>query len=476
MEINSQAEELFFRFQKFTGNTGGIDSWLAGEAKPIIAARLLRLSSEPLSCSQINQLFALSHQAEVSPGFFKYYWTSFPSHSFDVKQFVTYDKSYDLSKEILSLDQLEWGLERLYVDCLLYFGTIREGYRSLRTRSYEELQNFFEGKRLPTSQLMRRGPSLPLNQINRDDRYMIAELACKSMEIPEGKQNQLHLIAEGAYHQHLKRGGGRITIKELFGASFLESIQAMDRQIELNFVLEEVNDHVIETLEELKEILVDLTVTFNSARASALANTKLYLSIANDLDVYVATSMRVRSNFRDVAKICGTLFEHKEVSDLNLRFFDPTLSAARGHEDKGLIECLMVKCAKVLVYLAGEKDSYGKDAEAAMALSLGKPVIFLCDSEERHKIFSDIHPLSRLIDFQTGVAVGVMAATSPEQVVELLKRIFHNKMEYSLEQPRVGQFRLIEKVTGSTIRIQTSDQLLRETFWNCYHKPHSAAI
>ena len=42
------------------------------------------------------------------------------------------------------------------------------------------------------------------------------------------------------------------------------------------------------------------------------------------------------------------------------------MSAARGHEDKGLIECLMVKCAKVLIYTEGEKESYGKDAEAAM--------------------------------------------------------------------------------------------------------------
>ena len=52
------------------------------------------------------------------------------------------------------------------------------------------------------------------------------------------------------------------------------------------------------------------------------------------------------------------------MSDLNLRYFDPTLSAALGHEE-GLIECLMVKCAKILVYCAGKNESYGKDAEAA---------------------------------------------------------------------------------------------------------------
>ena len=117
--------------------------------------------------------------------------------------------------------------------------------------------------------------------------------------------------------------------------------------------------------------------------------------MANDLDVYVATSMRRREDFREMARFCSEVFEHESIADLYLRYFDPTLSAALGHEDKGLIECLMVKCAKVLVYCAGQSDSYGKDAEAAMALSLGKPVIFYCDEERRRRFYRDVHPLSR---------------------------------------------------------------------------------
>jgi hypothetical protein len=49
--------------------------------------------------------------------------------------------------------------------------------------------------------------------------------------------------------------------------------------------------------------------------------------------------------------------ERFELPTLNLRYFDPTLSAAEGHEDKGLIECLMVKCAKAVVYCARERES-----------------------------------------------------------------------------------------------------------------------
>jgi hypothetical protein len=89
--------------------------------------------------------------------------------------------------------------------------------------------------------------------------------------------------------------------------------------------------------------------------------------MVNELDVYVATSMRISQDFEQMAHICEQIFSAKDLQDFNLWYFDPTLCAARSHEDEGLTECLMVKCAKVLVYCAGEKESYGKDAEVAMA-------------------------------------------------------------------------------------------------------------
>ena len=171
-----------------------------------------------------------------------------------------------------------------------------------------------------------------------------------------------------------------------------------------------------------------------------------------------------------MADTCERIFSDDRLKHLNLRYFDPTLSAAAGHEDKGLIECLMVKCAKMLVYCAGEKESYGKDAEAAMALSLGKPVIFYCDQERRRRFYRDVHPLSRLIEFETGVAVGAMVTDEVQDVYELIYRTFENKMVYYLEQSRPGFLRLKDKLTDSVVRLQTNDQLLTETFWNHYHK------
>ena len=212
---------------------------------------------------------------------------------------------------------------------------------------------------------------------------------------------------------------------------------------------------------------------FFAARKEALNNTQHYLSMVNDLDVYVATSMRNRQNFRDMARFCDDVFNDESLADLQLRYFDPTLSAARGHEDKGLIECLMVKCAKALVYCTGEKESYGKDAEAAMALSLGKPVIFYCDDEDKARFYREVHPLCRLIEFNTGVAIGVMVADAPDKVKVLLSRLLRNKMQYRLElhPSREGYLLLKEQLTNSVVRLQTNDQMLTETFWNHYNNP-----
>src|SRR3954447_12176964 len=122
--------------------------------------------------------------------------------------------------------------------------------------------------------------------------------------------------------------------------------------------------------------------------------------------------MRSSIDFHTVADFCTAVFGAPSLSSFNLRYFDPTLSAAENHQDKGIIECLMVKCAKVLVYIAGTDNSYGKDAEAAMALSLGKPVIFYCDTAQQEEFFKAVHPLSRLVNFDTGVAVGAMVTDS----------------------------------------------------------------
>ena len=177
-----------------------------------------------------------------------------------------------------------------------------------------------------------------------------------------------------------------------------------------------------------------------------------------------------------MASTCNEVFSDPSLGKYNLRYFDPTLSAAEHHEDKGIIECLMVKTAKIVLYFAQYKESLGKVSEYAMGLSLGKPVIILCPSDtkgqEVFRFYRDSHPLTRLIEFRTGIVSGAMVTYKTAEVVQLLHRVLSNTMEYdlSLKAGSDAYYLLKERLTQSTVRVITDNKLLTETFWNNYHE------
>jgi hypothetical protein len=460
-------ESILKEFELFSLGTGGIGNWLTRLTHDDVFLRLENINKDPLSKVQLNQLLVLGHEAPLSDGFFNYYWVKAPQeHPYDVRSVKFFEAKWVDSKNILSLDHLKWGLYRLFIDGLLWFGNVRTGYRKLRSLSEEELETFFRLKRLPTEIIKSRGPALPLKQIPKDDRYLISEMACKSYE--QNPNGYLKDALLKSYKALSASGHSRVTIKELLDADNLDA-SYKQRQMELIFSADDVLNEAISSEAEIADKYERIERKFTSSREAALKNTEYYLSMVSDLDVYVATSMRTRQDFRKMADACEKIFSAAQLKDLNLRYFDPTLSAAAGHEDKGLIECLMVKCAKVLIYCSGEKESYGKDAEAAMALSLGKPVIFYCDHEQKSRFYREVHPLSRLIQFETGIAVGAMVTDSLDEVSELLFRIFENKMNYLLERSKNGTLKILEERTKSVVRLQTNYQLLSETFWNHYH-------
>jgi hypothetical protein len=103
-------------------------------------------------------------------------------------------------------------------------------------------------------------------------------------------------------------------------------------------------------------------------------NQRAYLS-SDHLDIYVATSMRLKHEYLFVNKTIKNIFQEPSLSGLNLRWFDPTQAYCRDRIDKGLSEGLMLKRAKCTLYLAQESDTLGKDSELATTLAQGKPVV-----------------------------------------------------------------------------------------------------
>ena len=463
----AQRRCLLEYFHPLFSGTGGIDSWLHDGVPQTVIDRLNRIGENSLTREQLNQLLVLSHEAGLSAGFFEYYWLSAPTHTYDVTALPDFNSAYTERRDLQSLAQLRWGLQRFFCDALLYFGNVRSAYRRLRTMDFKAIAALFAAYRFDSERLVSRGPALPRHEMPRDDRHLISEMACKSLAAESG--NRLGEVLRDAYERRITAGESSL----ISPRKLLEGAPAPERG-QLAFTAGEVLDDELASLQELEAKVERIGKRFESARDAALRNTKLYLSMVEDLDVYVATSMRSREDFREMAAFCEDVFGHERLDGLNVRHFDPTLSAAGGHEDKGLIECLMVKSAKALIYFAGSQESYGKDAEAAMALSLGKPVILYCTDPAKRQFYRDVHPLARLIDFHNGVANGWMVASTVDQVSELLARVLRNEMSYELEQAKPGYLRLRESLTGSVVRLQTSDRFLRETFWNYYRHAGAA--
>jgi len=464
-------EALSKEYSLFTfGRNSGLGQLLSPSMHDEVYYHISKLNEVPITKVQLNQLLVISQAGGVSDGFFQYYWKeAADSHPYDVKKVQFFDETWITGKDqtIVSHDHLRWGLYRIFIDGLLYFGNVIAGFKSLRSLPRTGIADFFSSKRFDTAAFAARGPCLPLKTIPKDDRYLISEMACKTFgEVPEDAEQARQMLHD-ALKRYRETKGGPVQFKQLLE----ELVGRGENNDQLMLSFDDVLAEDVKDADHLTKTFNGELAKFLTARESAVKNTALYLSMVNDLDVYVATSMRNRQNFRDMATACEKIFGDPKLTHLHLRYFDPTMSAAKGHEDKGLIECLMVQCAKVLVYCEGEKESYGKDAEAAMALSLGKPVIFYCDRGKKTMFYRDVHPLARLIDFRSGVAVGAIVSDDVMQVAELLKRTFENTMEYRIEhhEKRVGYLKLVEKLTESVVRLQTDDDLLASTFWNNYH-------
>ncbi len=145
----------------------------------------------------------------------------------------------------------------------------------------------------------------------------------------------------------------------------------------LEFSADDILGEVVSSAADVEAKYDKLAEAFFSARTSALENTRLYLSMVNDLDVYVATSMRTRADFRSMAERCERIFSNSKIQDLHLRYFDPTMSAADGHQDKGLIECLMVKCERFWFIVLGRRKASARMPRLRW-LSVSASLLFSC--------------------------------------------------------------------------------------------------
>ncbi|PIQ23878.1 hypothetical protein COW36_13655 [bacterium (Candidatus Blackallbacteria) CG17_big_fil_post_rev_8_21_14_2_50_48_46] len=87
--------------------------------------------------------------------------------------------------------------------------------------------------------------------------------------------------------------------------------------------------------------------------------------------------------------------------------------------------------------------------------------------ERRAFTFKEVHPLALQVILSSGVLNGILVVRSAEACTRMLEQILTNTLETELKvEPE--NYRLIEKHTGSTLRVISKNRLLTNAFWTQY--------
>lgn len=254
---------------------------------------------------------------------------------------------------IQSIDHLEVAVERARQLSLLFFGNVKFGFKKL-ARDSDELSFYHASTQSGTTEDLgqRHEPIYPVDPIASDETYYLG------------------YIVQQELRERLQKNPND-------GAALSEK----------------------KTLERVRE--------------KGIRNQQAYL-VSDHLDVYIATSMRRRHEYAEVAEFARQVFSHDPIGSLNLRWFDPTQAYCLDRIDKGLAEALMLKRAKCTLYLAQESDTFGKDSELASTLAQGKPVIAYVPSPTDQEVLDSVTRLSLLYSqTEASVILERLQALSP---------------------------------------------------------------
>ena len=285
---------------------------------------------------------------------------------------------------------LQRQTERFRALCMLEFGSFRFGYKVLKsgegqdgTKLHELWNRYFPsaetiGERV--DKFKKRPVSIGLISIPPADLVALGYLSGERAKKVNDARATLRQVLDAASTRKLKDGKELIEIaqKEFHVREFarlLTEAGVADAEHLLAPGLYAPGQPFYRIIEKAKENCTALDPrVIEAAQRNGVQNTLTYLAL-HDVDIYIATSMRDPHHFTNNHAFVTQLFKESELAEWHLRYFDPTQSYVPDRIQKGLIECLMIKRARVIVYNAQERDTFGKDAEAAVALAQGKPVV-----------------------------------------------------------------------------------------------------
>ena len=270
--------------------------------------------------------------------------------------------------------KVEECIRKFNYACLLEFGSTEEGYELFR-KDGDWLKYAWEQyfSPLKTSEV-----DLPIDVIEATKLYCLGYLAYdQKPELNDARRILREILEEGLKRRvkdnidledlAMEKG---YTLRQIVGKSGVPHAERL-----LWSVIPPNFSSFFELIAGVRHQCLELTEEeIDKIQKIGEENTKAYLS-TQDIDVYIATSMREPLDFITNWYFVEALKENEEIKRLNLTFFDPTQAYFPDRIQKGILECLMIERASITIYNAQELETFGKDAEAGITLAHGKPVI-----------------------------------------------------------------------------------------------------
>ena len=107
---------------------------------------------------------------------------------------------------------------------------------------------------------MKRGASVGLKEIAKDNRYLISEMACKSFE-PSGSDDGIVSVLTNLMRQHTEAGGGAIEIGKLLKQAYANG-QLKNRQLEFELSSDDFHNKIVRDEAELLSVIAPTSREF----------------------------------------------------------------------------------------------------------------------------------------------------------------------------------------------------------------------
>jgi hypothetical protein len=378
--------------------------------------------------SQFNELLLMANKDRVEAPFFNRFFCS-PNPG------------------LCAVKSITDGVEKFQKMAMLRFGNFIYAYRTLsKVKSEPELTRMLDEKLAPADLEAgferRRNRIIDIQNIDREDTYLVGYLSAGQVREDYKMAAGLLKLLQGESStnwEELERDledMGKAVQESGEKTTLVEQGKRLIGKYRMNTDLS-LQDFEQQIIRDLKSLTV-LHEKLESTLERATRNTDVYLTW-DHMDVYFATSMRRSWEFEDLYDFVHMLMETKEISgkrktltDLNVRYFDPTQSFDQNRVNKGLIESLMLKRAVCTVYSVQDTDTLGKDSELAATLAQGKPVIAFAPEinvEIRIKELSKRRPAALKQRLQWIVYEGALAE-DPKFIDEFVAKLdrFEEKM------------------------------------------------